>query len=234
MSFDDTLGFGKVVSSSVEGEHSFTLYNVAGISALDFTINDTDQGGEVGISEEVYQALGIVGRPKPPSGTDSLEVIFARTGDGLVPFGYRDARLHRFFPNPGEGDLAFVSYGGGFHSMSLNAAGETIHTLYVPFEFDSEGVAQKAHAVVMDPNPANGITVTHADGYQVALTEDGILMRTPDANTFLQIKEGEIKLQATKILVKGNVYVGASAETGVPLLAGPASPPCPSLFVSPM
>jgi len=228
--FDDVLGFGPVVASSVEGEHSFTLYNVDGIS--DLGADDSEGAGETSTAEENYQSIGIIGRPLPPDGEDSLEALFARTGDGMVPFAYRDARLHRHYPNPGEGDLAFVSYGGGFHSMSLNDSGETIHTLYVPYEY-SGGTPQKAHAVVMDPDPANGITLTHGDGYQVALTSDGILMRSSGANTFIHLKDGEIKIQAAKIFIKGNTYLGAQAETGVPLLAGSASPPGPSVFISP-
>lgn len=215
MGFDDSMGFGKVVASSVEGEHSFTLYNVAGISALDFTTDDTDEGGEKGLGEENYQSLGIVGRPLPPDGDDALETIFARTGDGLVPFGYRDARLNRNYPNPAEGDVAFVSYGGGFHSMSLNASGETIHTLYCPYNRNSEGVPQKAHTVTLDPE--QGISVVHADGHAVLLTAQGnVVIKNASGDAYVQVGSSGITLN-------GNLVLNGGATIGDPVGALPAT-----------
>ena len=55
-----------------------------------------------------------------------------------------------------------------------------------------------------------------------------------DAGTFMQLKPAEFLLQAPEMMLKGNVYLGAGAETGVPLMAGAASPPSPSVFVSPL
>jgi len=114
-----------------------------------------------------------------------------------------------------------------------------ISALYVPYAFDSAGVAQKAHAIIIDPTDGNSsIQLIHGDGVRLTLSEEtgsgpGIVAAI-DGSTFLRMAAGELTLQAEKVTLKGNVYLGAAAETGLPLLAGVASPPSPSVFVSPV
>lgn len=135
-----------------------------------------------------------------------------------------------------------AGYGGAFVSVRNHgptSGGKTsdILTLYVPYQFDGSGVATKAHAIVIDP--AKGIQLIQADGAVFTLAND-VGNGEPgfswvmSADSFGRVSASEVVIQAPKIMLKGNVYVGASAETGVPLLPGAASPPCPSLFVSPV
>ncbi len=145
---------------------------------------------------------------------------------------------------PAEGQLLFAGYGGAFLSHALTAAAvgsqrANISTWYVPFEFGSNGVPAKAHVVSIDPTPGNSsISLVHADGVRIDLTEDAGgggpgIVASINGSTFLRFADGELSIQAEKILLKGNCYLGRNAEAGLPLLAGAASPPCPSLFVSP-
>jgi hypothetical protein len=258
MSFlNQIMEFCKVVASSVGGENTTTLYNLTGVGG--FTLDEdgiidgedeSDEGGEQAHEQECFGALGIIGRPLPPEGDLFAEALALRTDDGLVPYAFRDLRLHRAInasgapTTPAEGQLMFVGYGGAFlsHSMTAENVGSkraNISALYVPYAFDSAGVAQKAHAIIIDPTDGNSsIQLIHGDGVRLTLSEEtgsgpGIVAAI-DGSTFLRMAAGELTLQAEKVTLKGNVYLGAAAETGLPLLAGVASPPSPSVFVSPV
>jgi len=261
---DNILAFAKVIASSVTGPNSEAVYNVSGISGfrtdasgavLPDAGDDSDEGGEQIDQQDAYHGLGIVGRPLPPDPDNPdlfAEALSVRTDDGMVPFAYRDLRFGRQV-NPGgsgttpsEGQVMFAGYGGAFLSHALTAADvgsqkANVTTWYCPYDFDADGVPGKAHTVTMDPTPGNSsITLAHADGLFFTLTEDADGAGNPgfswavDGSTFGSVIPGEFTVNAAKITLKGNVYVGASAETGLPLLAGPASPLCPSLFVSPV
>ncbi len=249
MSFlNHVLEFCKVIASSVGGTNTTTLYNLTGIGGFDD--DDSDAGAEQAHEQECFTGLGLIGRPLPPEGELFCEALSARTEDGLVPLAFRDLRLHRAL-NPGgtpttpaAGQLMFVGYGGAFLSHALTAANTgsrkgNVSTLYVPHDFDAGGVPQKAHAISIDPTPGNSsITLVHASGLVLTLTENagagpGIVASVDDS-TFLRMSAGELTLQAAKVMLKGAVYLGAQAEAGLPLLPGVASPPGPSVFVSPV
>lgn len=255
MSFlDNVIEFVKVIASEVRGENAAVLYDVVGaggFNAAGTEVDVTDDGAEHAPGQPAYSALGVVGRPLPPTDQQQfLEAMAARTADGMEAFAYRDLRINRALNPTGEGNapaagqLMFAGYGGAFLSHQMTAANVgsqrgNITTLYVPYAFDSEGVPQKAHAIIIDPTTGNSsIQLIHGDGVFFQLTENtgngpGIVACV-DAETFLRIAPGELTLQAEKILLKGNVYLGRQAELGLPLLAGPASPPGPSIFISPV
>lgn len=255
---DGIIEFAKVIASEVTGPNSAVLYNLTGAPGfrLDADGNpvdsdDSDAAGEQAISQTGYQSLGIIGRPLPPEGELFAEAVSARTGDGLEPMAWRDLRINKALnptganTAPAEGQLLFAGYGGGFISHRPTAVDTgskpgTVTTLYVPYDFDGAGVPQKAHTIALDPTPGNSsIQLIHGDGVFLNLTEDvgngepGITWSAGD-ESFGAISGSEITMQAPKIMLKGNVYVGGKAEAGLPLLAGAASPPCPSLFVSPV
>lgn len=229
--FDSVLAFVRVISSSVEGDDSYTLYNVTGTAALDG--DDSDEAGENALEQEAYQALGRVARPMPKDDEGLTEAIATRTEDGLIPFGFRDARLHRAFPNPKEGTIADVHYGGGFQSMDYNGNGNTTHTIYGPKKDLSS-----AHAFIMDPD--EGISIVEQNGYLIYMSENGILLQAKaggaggggSTDTAIEIKQGTITIAAPNIVMQGTVAIGDPA-LGIPLLPGVASPPCSTLYVSP-
>lgn len=239
---DAVAAFVKVVGSAIAGgEPVFNVKSIGGFGGFDG--DDTDAQGEQSTGQFGYSALGIIGRPLPPEGALFAEAAALRVDGGLAPVGWRDMRLHRAL-EPDEGQLAFAGYGGAVlsHAMTDGNVGSrkaNRATWYVPFAFDGAGVPQKAHTISIDPTPgSSSICLAHADGVFVTLTEDtgagpGVVIAV-DGSTFLRMSAGELTLQAAKVMLKGNVYVGRQAEAGLPLLAGPASPPCPSLFVSPV
>jgi len=105
-------------------------------------------------------------------------------------------------------------------------------------------VAQKAHVITLDPTSGNeSISVVHANGAAILLQDDllggSVQLQSPDSPSgsglkvaVVTLKPGEINLQADQIVINGTVKIG-DPNLGVPLLAGPASAPCPRLFLSP-
>lgn len=254
MSFlDQVVEFAKVLGSAVTGSNSAVTYNVTGVgdfredaSGSVIGSDDTDAAGDQGDAQPAYQSLGVVGRPLPPEGELWAESVALRTADGLEPIAYRDLRINRALnptgagTAPKEGQVFLAGYAGAFlsHELATADSGDqkpNITTLYVPYSF-SGGVPAKAHAIVIDP--VVGIQIINGEGAFLSLANDvgngepGIVWGM-SAGSFGRISESEAVIQAPKIMLKGNVYLGAEADAGVPLLAGPSSPPGPSVYISP-
>lgn len=238
---DAVAAFVKVIGSAIAGGEP--VYNVRAIGGFGGFGDDSEAGGEQASRQIGYGALGVVGRPLPPEGSRFAEAAALRVDNGLSPIAWRDLRLFDAIePEPGQ--LAFAGYGGAVlsHAMTPDEVGTkraNIATWYVPFDFDGAGVPQKAHAIAIDPTPANSsISLVHADGVFVTLTADtgagpGVVVAVDDS-TFLRMSPGEVTINAARILLKGNCYLGAAAEAGVPMLGGPMTPPSPSVFISPV
>lgn len=239
---DFVVGFGKIMATSIEAETGGILGQVLGmVGSLDESDNSENKG-ELSDKEDLYGSGGVLFNPLPPEKIKNkpyaCDVVYVKRGDKLVPIAYRDLRLSRAFPNGlKKGSTALAGYGGGFYSLDLTAGNSgsqkaNIHVVYCPYSF-SNGVAGKAHSIILDPTTGNeSVTITHGEGYQIALTKDDGLLALLSASTFLRAKPGEFLLQAPKIMLKGNVYAGAQAETGVPFTGGPAMLPSPSVFLS--
>jgi hypothetical protein len=237
--FDRVLTFAKVVASSVRD--TVALYNLA--------VGPSDEDDEQAHEQEVFSGLGWIARPRAPSLLGSAlawaEVIAARTSDGLVAFGFRDLRLHARFPNPKAGSIAFVAYGGGFHSFDDTTADSgdekaSISVLYVPYAW-SGGAPTKAMTITVDPSPGNeSVTILHGEGQLLGMTADGAITMQSESKTaapksVLRLDASGITMQADSIVLNGSVSIGdPTAAAPFPLLAGPASPPCPRLFLSPI
>jgi len=239
---DYVVQFGVVAGSSLHsesdtGDTRAVLFGVEGTGA-------SGEPGEVDNDAEVFGALGIIGRPLQPATVKGrsahAEVVCLRTADGLVPISTRDLRLRMQGDGPNEGTVAFIGYGGGFHSISpvdQNPDNGSIHVVYCPYDYDSDGVAQKAHAVTLDPSSGNeSVTIVHAEGQSVLMQNDGsIQLQSPDGQSYIKIENGAITLSSTQVILNGGMVSVGNPVTppAVPLLPGPASPPCPRLFVSP-
>lgn len=251
---DTVIAFGKVLGSRLLGPRSEPVYNVEGIAEFaGFGSGQADTSpsrGEQATDQLGYGPLGFLSRPLPPDAGGAAETVNLRMDGGLNPIAWRDLRIcDAVNPGgsggtPGGGQQCFAGYGGAMltHSMTSAVSGSrkaNISTWYVPYEFDGSGVPTKAHTISIDPSTGNqSISIVHGDGLFLTLTHDsgagpGIVAAV-DGATFLRMSAGELSLNAARILLKGNVYLGAEAEAGVPLFGGPISPPCPSLFVSPV
>lgn len=247
---DGVIQFTTAFDSSLSERTGAVQYSIAGIAGFEFEVGgdpsillEDPTDAETNDDAEQYSAPGIIGRPLPPRVIDGVEqhmdVVCVMTADGLVPISYRDIRLQMAGDAaPGEGVLAFVGYGGGFHSMTPVAEGDdpagrgTIHVIYCPYDFQN-GVAQKAHSIILDPTAGNeSITIAHADGQAIMMISDELTMKSPDGTAFISIKNGTIDFIAETCTFNSGVVIGDSL-TAVPLLAGAASPPSSKLFVSP-
>lgn len=243
--FDFIAAFGRVVGSAISSETKAILTKVTGIGPLDPDVEDGTQG-ELADDAETFGALGVVSRPLPPSKIGNrdvhAEVLCMRTSDGLVPISWRDLRLDKAFPaGQKEGSTALVGYGGGFFTLDLTAAASgsqkaSIGVAYIPYQFDGNGVAQKAHSIILDPTAGNEcINLVHGDGHAILMLPNGVTrIQSPNGQSFLQIDNSGITLQTPQIVLNGGaVVVGNPIGPIVPLAPGPASPPCPRLFLNP-
>jgi hypothetical protein len=248
VAFDMIAGFFDVVGTSLGKKAKSVLVTLAGASGT--TLDETK--GEVAQNQQAWNAgtLAVLANPldpaKSPSGTPlKAGVVGLRTADGVIPVGWKDPRIDAAFPNGlAKGTVAFAGYGKGFHTISLvdptdpNSTG--IHTIYAPYEFDGNGVPTKAHAIVLDTTGGNSsLQLVHGDGYFFSAKAGFGWTMAVDGSTALSMEPGSGPGVAGKVTIAANVIVGGSLiignpATAVPLLAGPASPPCPYLFVSPV
>ena len=257
---DWVIQFAKVVGSSIaegaSGTRRPVQYRIVGLPGWDLTsdeiaVDENENNSETTDDADVYGTLGVTGRPLPPDNADGVEehaeVVCLRMADGLVPIAVRDVRLRMGGNAPNEGTMAFVGYGGGYHSISpvdnTDLTKGAIQVIYCGYDFDSSGVAQKAHTIIIDPTANNeSISIIHAEGQAVFLQKDGSIQIQTDGvpagtgstvqQSFIKLEPGKITLQADQVVFNGSVYIG-SPLTGVPLLPGVASGPCPRLFISP-
>lgn len=248
---DFVVQFSDVVNSSLSSRTGAVQLSVTGIAGLDYGEESSipladDKKAENTNNAEQYSAPGIIGRPLPPQSLKGIDyrmnVVCIRTADGLVPVAYRDLRWKMGGNGPGAGVLAFVGYGGGFHSLTPVAKGSnpsgggTLHVIYCPYDFDNDGNARKAHTIILDPSQGNeSIMITHANGLALTMSNEGkkaILMKNASGNATLRLDDDGVTITASRIVLNGGVTIG-DAATAVPMLAGAASPPAPKLFVSP-
>lgn len=244
---DYIIQFSHVVTSSVDPTTNALQYSVPGIGEIDVanggTINNDPDIGEGTNDAEVFGSAPVLCRPLPPEKIQGqvfhLEVACVRQTDGLIPIATRDLRLKMPGAAPNEGTVALVGYGGGFlsHSAVDGGSSGTITVMYCPYDFDSDGNAQKAHSITLDPTNGNeNISVVHAQGQAFLLQDDGSLtMQSVDGQSYIKVENGQITLQATQVVFNGSVFIGdPTLALPFPLLPGAASPPCPRLFLSPV
>lgn len=244
---DLTIRFATVINSSLSQRTGAVQLSIVGIAGLDYDTGTSDpadtSSAESNNAAEQFSAPGIIGRPLPARTIGGVEqhmdVIAIATSDGLVPIAYRDLRLKMGGNGPGEGVMAFVGYGGGFHSLTPvakagdPAGGGTIQTFYCPFAYDSNGVAQKAHTVILDPTDGNeSVMVVHSDGMALTMFQGAIVMKNATGDATLRLDEDGMTVTAKQIVLSGSVVLG-NPNTAVPLLAGAASPPSTVVAVSP-
>lgn len=239
------MRFAKCTGSSLDanGMVQLTVVGVGDLDPLNPGAAVNDDTAERAEDQPAFGALGVLARPLPDDASGYMEVVCVRTADGMAPIAMRDRRLSMGTAAPGAGVVGLVGYGGGFHSMtpvadgSAPAGGGTLHVLYCPYDFDANGVAQKAHAIIMDPTPGNeSLQVIHGDGMAVLMSGTGkkaLVLKNAAGNATMRLDDDGFQVNADKIVLAGVVYLGFQPQLALPLLAGPASPPGPSVYISP-
>ncbi len=244
---DYVIEFSHVVTSSVNPTTNALQYSIPGIGEMDQanggSINNDPDIGEGTNDADVFGQAAVLVRPLPPQTVDGqifhLEVVCVRQTDGLTPFATRDLRLKMPGGAPNEGTVALVGYGGGFlsHSAVNGGAGGTVSLMYCPYDFDSDGNAQKAHSITLDPSAGNeSISLVHALGQAMLFQNDGsVTMQSVDGQTYVKVEDGQLTLQSAQVVLNGSIFIGdPTLAAAFPLLPGAASPPCPRLFLSPI
>jgi hypothetical protein len=238
---DYIAAFGRALASSVDPKTKVVMVQVAGIGSMDPLAPEeganANQQGEQAEKMPEMGPLGMLWRHLPPGKLDGrtvhADVVCLKTADGLVPVAWRDLRLYKAFPDGlAEGQIAVAGYGKGFYSLTLNADGENIHVIYCPYDFNASGTPAKAHCVILDPD--QGVSIAHADGMAITMHQQTLTLRSDTGGARIFMQGDQITQQASKIILQGNVAVGANPAAAVPLLPGAASPPCPSLWLSPV
>jgi hypothetical protein len=250
---DFVVRFSTAESSSLH-DNGTVQYSIVGIMGFDGVAGEAaevafDNGiaAEGTNDAEVYTSPGMVGRPLPPRSIDGriehMDVICVQTVEGLVPIAYRDVRLQMAGDAaPGEGVLAFVGYGGGFFSQTPveigvdPAGGGTIQVMYCPYDFDENGVAQKAHTMIMDPTEGNqSIMLVHGNGLALTMSDEGdraILMKNVAGDATFRLDDEGCTITAANIVLSGGVIIGEPL-LATPMLAGIATLPSTKLSYSP-
>lgn len=245
---DELFTFTKVMGSSLKsdtaGTMSSILYSVSGDASVEFSEDGPvvvldDDKAEADDSAEFFSGLGLLARPLPPEVKNGqkyhAEALCIRHGDRLVPFGYRDTRIKMNGAAPNAGTIALAGYGGGFLSLepviSNNEVQSTRSVLYLPYSFVA-GSPQKAHAIIMDTASGNeSVSVIHGDGMAITMFEGKIVAKNKAGTASWQLSDTGTTITGQTNLA-GPVVIG-NPSTAVPLLAGPASPPSSTLFLSP-
>lgn len=244
---DFVVRFGHVLSSSLTGgARSAVQLFVAGLQGVDYTDPSNPKpkaDGERNDAASMYGALGLVGRPLDGDKEDHHEVVCLVTSDGLIPIAHRDLRLQMGGSAPQAGVIGLVGYGGGFYSLTpsgAKGANGTLHTAYCPYSFQ-QGVAQKAHAVVMDPTPGNeSVSVVHGDGMAVTMSDGKLVLKSASGAAHISISDGEITIFGSVKIVGGLRWTLDGITPGFPVaLIGapgdgiPGHPPLPILSGGP-
>jgi hypothetical protein len=147
-------------------------------------------------------------------------------GDELIPFTWRDLRLNKVYPAPKPGTVALVGYGGAFLSFDDTDAGETLATLYVPYEGGT-----KCHSIILDPKQKT-IGIVHGSGLAIGMSADGGIVARADGSTSWTLTPGLFQAIAAKIVLQGNVVAGADPAKARPVLPGAATLASPSVWLS--
>lgn len=229
--------FVKITGSTIAGKHSAVLVGGSGLAGGLGSVDDDPDDGEGVTDAENYGGLGLVSRPRVAETLDgdklTAEALGMRKSGDIVPIAWRDLRLNRRFPAPKPGTIALVGYGGGFLSFDDGADSPdgSVVTLYCPYAFDGNHVAQKAHVLTFDPT-TEAVALVHGDGLALTMDPDnGITMRA-DSQTWLTLKPGEFTVFAAKSTIQGTVVLGQNPAGASPVLPGPATLASASVFLS--
>lgn len=183
---------------------------------------------------EPFSSLGAIARPLPPAGGQHALVLCVRAGDELIPIGVADPRLALPGAGPGAGAVGFVGYGGAFYTTQPvdpeDLSQGAIHTVYCPYNIDSQGVAGHAHVIQI--HPIEGISVAHADGMALTLHDGAAVLRSDTGAAFISLSGGDVLISGNVKVVGGLQFGGAAgvfpvalvgAPPGTPISGGPSS-----------
>ncbi|HEX2879301.1 MAG TPA: hypothetical protein VHO25_07170 [Polyangiaceae bacterium] len=206
----DEDGFLLVQPEGYGGQKSkveaFELHHTFGFASR---CNDPDVDGD--------------GRAKPGR---ACTVFYANDGNVTHGFLSHDPRYVEKIPPLKKGGAVMYGGNGGFASFD---GSETTWTLYVPFEWDADGVATKAHVVTvgLDGNAKPILELAHGNGQAVTMLDDSLTLAGKGGTTFIEIREDGGTLSGNwKVAGDITDSAGVSFSKHVhPTAMGPSGPP---------
>lgn len=183
-------------------------------------LGDAFDGKGIAAGAPMWGQYGFASRPADPTTADTVTApagacmaIYYVDGNQKRVLLTRD---NRFIENIGDlqpGGAVQFNDTGSFHQIQ---GGSGLQILYVPFDRDSNGVAQKAHSISMDPASGNEhIAIVHAKGHCLILNQDG--------NALLKSANGEhcIGVDDNGIVMSGLMQLLGGIAAGDTSLAQP-------------
>lgn len=205
--FDKALAWVNAVTSTLGSTNGSVLYNLQGLAA-----GDDDPDAETSNGEEFFDSPGVIFRARDQDASGGVEGIAARLTDGLTMFAARDLRINAARGNVNKGHVGIAAYGKAFLGFDdAPSGGGNVFLLYVPYDFNSQGGAQKAHAITVDSTTGSeSISMLHGKGQYIALHPDGSMsMVSPNGQNFVTVSDDGVAfsggVKAATGLVAGDV-----------------------------
>lgn len=207
--FGNVWAFARVAASSLAGASKAVLVNLERSTGIDV---------EKSPEARSFGPLGVYGRPEPPTPSASgnlaageCEALCARSMDGFEPLVYRDLRITRRM-NPSVGELGMAHYGGGFVTLSWDAARSgTLVSISAPHLSSDE--VDESHYLSMDPSDAeNSVTLAHRFGHMLSLTKDGAAkLMSQDGKKWVEVSDGGVNVVSdTGMAFAGGIIAGST------------------------
>lgn len=162
----------------------------------------------------VQAPYGFLSRPLDPDDEGACQVLYAWEGsEGHVLLG-ADARVLGKLPTLKKGGS--IQYGAtGTFSLIDGENGSKL--IYVPYDFNGAGVAQKAFAINVDVDN-QALHIVHGDGMSVVMADGRLTLRSNNG-------QASITLDGRKVTISGDLYVVGSVLLGIdPALPLPPIP----------
>lgn len=165
-------------------------------------LGDLFDGKGIAAGAPMWGQYGFASRPADPDAAGGCMAIYYVDGNQKRVLLTRD---NRYVVNIGDlqpGGAVQFNDTGSFHQIQ---GGSGLQILYVPFDRDSDGVAQKAHSISMDPAEGNEhIAVVHAKGQCLILNQDGdALLKSANGQHCIGVNDEGIVMSGLMQLLGG-------------------------------
>lgn len=173
--------------------------------------------GEQGIdSSELLHTYGFVSRPRDPDVDQDGKVrhgcatLFCWDGTSTLAWLATDPRAVPFLPPLKKGQTATYAWNGAKGIAYRTIDPDTLtETTYVPYAFDGNGTATKAHLITVgkDGNGAPLIEIVSGEGQSITMLGESIVIANKSGNAYLELNNAGITANGA-VKVNGGVDVG--------------------------
>ncbi len=195
----------------------FTKYDEDGFLGVQLDLHGTDNPG--GPAVETHAPYGFVSRPEDPDEKGKgAQVLYAREGGTLHAWVLEDPRVASVLPELDKGGSLQHNALGSFDVFANKRdTGDGTKTIYVPVEFDGDGVPTEAITVTIgkDPNGKKVFSVLHSDGACFIMEPTQSRLQNKQNNTWIAVLNGA----PGSVEINGDLKVNGNIGTGTALAA---------------